>query len=305
MLMSRARLPSNARHRSDVDQTGGTHMAFKTIVVFVERSSSGEARIRYAARLAQRHGAHLIGAFAIPDVAASHPSESFVRGTEAIQREVQRHRAAEAAATEQARESFERAARAADVGIEFRAIRSLSGDDDVELNSLHADLVIVGHPHPGGLPRARGADVLLLATGVPFLILPDQWTSGTVAERVLLGWNASREARRSITDALPLLTAAQLVTLLIVDPQSNSRLGQEPGADVARYLSRHGANVTLERIASHGKSVADVLRDYAQRNSIDMIVLGAYSHPRSREIVFGGVTRSLVNDTPVPLLIAH
>ncbi len=139
---------------------------------------------------------------------------------------------------------------------------------------------------------------------MPFLILPEHWT-GAAAEHVVVAWNASREARRAIADALPLLVAADSVTILVVDPHKNSRHGDEPGADVALYLSRHGAKVVVERVQSNGEPVADVILGFAKRHHNDLIVVGAYSHARAAEMIFGGVTRSLLRDATVPLLIAH
>lgn len=279
-------------------------MAIKNIAVFVEPSRAGAARARYAVELALRHGSHLIGIFVAPSGWHGDPAESFVRGSEAIQRLIERHKAAEIAISSTASQSFDAAIRRAEISFEFRIIREIDADD-VKLHSLHADLVIVGDPRPGGLPDNWSAETLLLATGVPFLILPDGWKAGTIAERVLVAWNASREARRAVWDSLSLLTTAQSVSVVIVDPQKNPRHGDEPGADVATYLSRHDVRVTVEQMDSNGSAVADVISDYADRNKIDLIVLGAYSHARSREIIFGGVTRSLLKSATIPILIAH
>lgn len=120
-----------------------------------------------------------------------------------------------------------------------------------------------------------------------------------------IAWNASREARRALTDALPLLKAAQSVSVVVVDPQDNPSHGEEPGADIAQHLCRHGVNARVEQLKSNGLAVADVIRNAAMAANHDLIVLGAYSHSRSRELFFGGVTRSLLKDILVPTLIAH
>ena len=279
-------------------------MPLKNIAVFVDLTQTGVVRARYAVELALRHGGHLIGIFVAPSGWHIDPAESYVRGREAIRRLIDDHNAKEAAASKAASQSFNAATAREDISFEFRIVRE-NDADDAKLHSLHADLVIASHPGPGGLPDNWSAESLLLATGVPFLILPDGWSAGTVAERVLVAWNASREARRAISDSLPLLTAARSVSVIIVDPAKNLRHGEEPGADIATYLSRHGAKVTVEQIDSNGAPVADVILSYASRNNIDLIVLGAYSHSRIREIVFGGVTQSLLRDAAVPLLIAH
>ena len=121
----------------------------------------------------------------------------------------------------------------------------------------------------------------------------------------MVAWNASREARRAISDALPLLVEAKSVTILLVDAGKNPRHGEEPGADIAHYLSRHGAKVSVKQTASRGEPIARVILDHAKEQAADLIVIGAYSHARTAQMVFGGVTRSLLQDAGIPLLIAH
>ena len=279
-------------------------MAFKSIAVFVDPSPAGEARTSYAVSMAARHGAHLIGIFAVPSIWGDSPSESFVRGQEAVRRVIASHQSSEAALTDAANRSFSAGCAREDISFEFRHFRQDEVNDSAALNSLHADLVIVGGLGAGGLPSDWSAETLLLATGVPFLLLPEPWT-GSATEHVVVAWNASREARRAIADALPLLAGARSVTILVVDPQKNPRHGDEPGADVAHYLTRHGAKVAVEQVQSHAEPIAKVILAYAERHKSDLIVVGAYSHARTTEMIFGGVTRSLLRDAAVPLLIAH
>ncbi|WP_024921746.1 MULTISPECIES: universal stress protein [unclassified Afipia] len=280
-------------------------MALKNIAVFLDLTPAGRARAQYAVRLAFRHGAHLIGIFVPPSGWHVEPAESFVRGHKAIQALIDRHWTKEIAAIATADRRFEAASSREDITFEFRVVRERDADEQAKLHALHADLVIVGHPGSGGLPRYWSAETMLLTTGVPFLVLPDEWKGEVVPERILLGWNASREARRAITDSLPILKVAQSVALIVVDAADNPRHGEEPGADVALYLARHGVNVTVEQMHSNGLPVADVILNFARDNKINFIVIGAYSHSRSREIIFGGVTRSLLNKAEMPLLIAH
>jgi nucleotide-binding universal stress UspA family protein len=280
-------------------------MPLKTIAVFFDPSAAGEARAAYAVKLAFRHRAHLIGIFVVPLGWDGNPSQSFVRGQAAIRQLIEHHRAGESAATNAASRSFSTVSTREDISFEFRLLHYGEASEGAALNALHSDLVIVGgRPGLGGLPREWSAEALLLATGVSFFLLPEHWT-GPAAEHVIVAWNASREARRAITDALPLLVEARSVTILVVDPQKNSRHGEEPGADVALYLSRHGAKVVVEQVASNGEPVADVILGFAKRRNNDLIVVGAYSHARTTEMIFGGVTRCLLRDTLVPLLIAH
>ena len=282
-------------------------MPFKSIAVFIGTSPSAEARVLFAARLACRHGAHLIGLYAVPSLMSGSAAESFVLGHTAVHEVIAQHRAREDEAIGLAKRSLSAICRRQDVSFEFRPLVQAEFGDDLVLNSLHADLVIAGgHPGNGGLPNGWSAEALLLATGVPCILLPESWNgSAAAAEHVVVAWNASRQARRAIADALPLLVSAKSVTVLTVDPEKNSRHGEEPGADIAHYLSRHGVKVAVEQAASNGKSVAGVILDRARQHAADLVVIGAYSHARAAQMVLGGVTRSLLREAALPLLIAH
>ncbi|MCG6206526.1 universal stress protein [Rhodopseudomonas sp. HC1] len=146
---------------------------------------------------------------------------------------------------------------------------------------------------------------MLLSSGVPHLIVPQGWHDGPVATKVLLAWNGSREARRAITDSLPILKAAESVAVVVIDAGKNPLHGPEPGADIAHLLSRHGVTARVEQLQSKGTPVADVIRRFAADDRSDLIVLGAFSHSPKRELLFGGVTRSLLGVVTIPMLIAH
>jgi len=279
-------------------------MPYKSIAVFVDPSPAGEARASYAVGMASHHGAHLIGIFTVPSICGGSAAESFVRGQQAVRLVIASHQSSEAAAIDAANRSFSACCARENISFEFRHLRQGDDRDSPALNSLHTDLVIVGGPRSGGLPSDWSAEALLLATGVPFLLLPEPWKR-SAAEHVVVAWNASREARRAIADALPLLVHAQTVTILVVDPQKSPRHGEEPGADVAHYLTRHGARVVVEPVPSHGEPIANVILTHAERHNADLVVIGAYSHARTTEMIFGGVARSLLRDAAVPLLIAH
>jgi len=280
-------------------------MSLKTIAVFVDFSKPAEARTRYAVRLALRHGAHLIGIFIARPNESEDNSRAFIRGETAIRDMIDRDRSTEQARLEGAKTAFRSRTSREDIQSEFRVVAAHDAKAESRLHSLHADLIVVGFPSPGGLPRGWSAATMLLATGVPLVIVPDDWNSDSVAERVLLGWNASREARRAMTDSLGLLIAANKVCVLVVDGENNNRHGQEPGLDAALFLERHGVNVGVEQVPSNGRQIAAVIQEFAKSNKADLIVVGAYSHSRSREIMFGGVTQSLLEHVSIPLLIAH
>lgn len=279
-------------------------MTIKTIALLIDESPARETRIAYAVRLAARHGAYLIGIFRLPPQHKDHAAASYVRGHAAISELLHHHEARSKERIEQARAAFETAAARQDIRTEFR-VHAPYGDDEQRLGSLHADLVIAANPGEPGPADGQPSDVTQLVTGVPFLLVPDGWREAEPPQRVLVAWNASREARRAVGDALPLLLAASSVTILIVDPRDHALQGEEPGVEIAMFLVRHGVRLAVDPVQSHGRPVAEVIATHAVENAHDLIVLGAYSHARSKELLLGGVTRSLLTHAPVPLLISH
>ncbi|OYX69684.1 MAG: UspA domain-containing protein [Rhizobiales bacterium 32-66-11] len=279
-------------------------MDIKTIAVLIDTSPSRETRVDYATNLARRHGAHLIGIFLLPPDIGGGLAASHVRGQAAIANLLHHQQARKDDLIRDARDIFEKHTARQGVPCEFR-VHDPRGEDERRISALHADLVVAASPKDSWLDDGPPADVLQLATGVPFLLVPENWRNTEAPQRILIGWNASRESRRAIGDSLPLLALASSVTVLIVDPQASIPAGEEPGVEVAMFLLRHGVRLTVDPVQSHGRAIPEVILEYAASNAHDLIVLGAYSHARAREIVLGGVTRSLLAQSPIPLLISH
>src|SRR5882762_7480953 len=170
----------------------------KTIAVFLDASPSGEKRAAHAAALAQRFGARLIGIHMVFAGVTLPPSMAYARGAAAIEDVFTYERQLDAAAkTTAARVAnrFRTLCASSNVPGEFRAIGRGETMEEAFLNSLHSDLIVVGHPDPYGLPDDVLPESIMLASGVPVLIVPNTWERNTIGERILIGWNATREAR--------------------------------------------------------------------------------------------------------------
>jgi nucleotide-binding universal stress UspA family protein len=188
---------------------------------------------------------------------------------------------------------------------EFRRIgREHSVEQAIHI-AFHSDLVVVGHPEPHGLPEELSVEKLLLACGGPLLIVPNAWEGETIGNKILIGWNATREARRAVADAMAFLVSAKSVTALVIDPDEEPGNGEDRGSDLALCLDRHGAHVGLERVTSRGYSIPAVLLGYAEQGASDLLVVGAYSHARLKELLLGGTTRTLLAKTPMPTLMSR
>ena len=280
----------------------------KTITVFLDASPSGEARAGHAAALARRWNAHLVGVYVTFKGAALHPSMAYARSEKAIAGVIAHERRIEDACectTTEVGDSFRSLCDRLNVRGEFRPIHRDRTNEMAIINSLHSDLIVIGHPEPSGLPDDVKAEKILLASGVPLLIVPNVWRGETIGEKVVIGWNASPEARRALSDAMSFLVAATSVTMLIVDPAGCKLLGDNAGCDIVQHLSRHGARVEVEQIASRGRPIAEIILGRATQIGADLLVVGARNPAHLREMLLGSATRTLLTKMPVPVLISR
>jgi nucleotide-binding universal stress UspA family protein len=278
-------------------------MPYQTILVHVDNSARAAVRIGLACRLARRFDAHLVGLHALTAVRLPGYARVAVEGGAQIA-EYQAKVAADAA--RQARQVFERGVGAAGITkSEWRESR----DDAAEVAPVHAryaDLVVVGQPHADDAGGAEPdfAERLLLAGGRPLLIVPYAGEFTDVGKRALVAWNASREAARAVTDAIPLLREAQGVQVVAFNPAGADH-GEVPGADIGLYLARHGIKITVSQQTAADVDVGNQLLSRAADLQADLIVMGGYGHSRLRELVLGGVTRTLFESMTVPVLMSH
>lgn len=169
----------------------------------------------------------------------------------------------------------------------------------VEEAATLADLIVVNRACDDlPLPDLRGlAASLVLRSGRPILAVPEETRGFDAAGAALVAWNGSREAATALGAAVPLLMLARSVTIVEID-QGECPV---PAEDAAAYLSRHGIHAEIIRWPD-GR-VAEGLLALAQVT--DYLVMGAFGHSRLREALFGGVTRRLLQESPIPLLLAH
>ncbi|MBB6303724.1 universal stress protein [Rhizobium leucaenae] len=180
-------------------------------------------------------------------------------------------------------------------------------ENEIGERARYADLTVIG----GGLlaetdMRWRILDGALFQSPAPILVVPKRYTASLRPRTVLVAWNSGNEASHAVRIAMDQLTAAQNVCVTMVDPHASIRRnGEEPGADIATFLVRHGAHVSIDILASGGKAIAEVLRQHAADIGADLIVIGAYGHSRMRERIFGGTTRSMLDAATIPLMMTR
>ena len=278
-------------------------MSYKTILVHCDASRTVGGRLAAAADVAQRFEARLVG------VHAREPFEvlSFTDGGMAMGPLMEAYRAGCDAAEKTASSAYAKATKGRNFPSEWRVAEAFS-DDAIAMNARYADLLVVGQADPDDPAGSRNdlPEAMVFATGRPVLVVPQIGAQSTVGKTVMLCWNASRESARAAADALPFLKAAEKVIVLIVDPdKSPNGHGQEPGADVALWLARHGITVTVQREVAADARIGEVILSRAADCGADLIVMGIYGHSRLRELVLGGVSRTLLSSMTVPVLMSH
>lgn len=203
----------------------------------------------------------------------------------------------------------EAALEAAGHKFEFRRHRTFTGNLEtlVAIIARHADLAILRAPNPEHpQPHTQMIEAALLGSGRPVLIAPRDWKAGPIGHNLVVGWDASREAARALNDALALAAPNAQMTIVTVDAKPGSLdHGDAPGLDIAAHVARHGLKVEVRNEGSLGRSTHEVLRQVATDVHADMMVLGGYRHSRLQQTLFGGVTRSMLRDVSLPLLLSH
>jgi nucleotide-binding universal stress UspA family protein len=277
-------------------------MSYKTILVHVDQSPQAVKRITLAAQLARSQEGHLIGT-ALTGLTMEYYRNSDMALAGPLSQEeldqITRN-------SEQALQRFDALASAVDVSHAQRY-----SDDQAEvglvLQARYADLVVLGQTDPdtSGLSILRQLpEHLALHGGRPVLVVPFAGTFTHLDRHALVAWDGSRAATRAVTDALPLLRRSARVTLAVFNPDHTR--GEEPGADIALYLARHGVRVeVLRQTTAPGVDVGNALLSLAADTGADLLVMGAYGHQRWREIVLGGVTRRVLQTMTLPVLMSH
>lgn len=276
-------------------------MSYKTLLVHVEHTPESEARLHLACRMAADLQARLIGVGGRLPVYLDNASAASV-GLYANGAVVQNLNDLDKQALAMAERSFQRIAAEHAVATTWR-VSADDPDQAVEGYACGADLILASAAH-GPYATTIDAGKMALTCGLPVLALPAALTALRRAS-ILIAWKNTREARRAVTDALPLLSAArEVVVVEVVDGHNPSGAAQGLD-DVTDRLRRHGIEARQQVIETgSGQACAPILA-CAEQNEADLIVCGAYGHSRLREWSFGGMTRSLLTHSKIPILFSH
>jgi nucleotide-binding universal stress UspA family protein len=287
-------------------------MALKDLLVYVDQTENSLVRLRLAADLAIRHGSRLTALYvkewSRTQLDRRKAAELGLVSAAGMRNLDQRTEASIDAVAGRLRSTLEALTRDHGVQAELRCIDGVASTI-VPQYARYADLCILGRDEPEEPASINYtfSEQLLFVTGRPVLFIPPEGSFATLGRHIAVAWNSSRPAARSLNDALPLIERAERTTVLMVNP-SGFIDGRDapPGEQMVEHLRRHGAAADGIRIETvpHG-SIADKLQTEAHALGADMIVAGAFGHPRLWEKMLGGVTHDLIARMTLPIFMSH
>ena len=175
-------------------------------------------------------------------------------------------------------------------------------EESLERSAALSDLIVVNRDLDAHVdPDARRATArLVVHSGKPVLAVPAQSRAFATGGSALVAWDGSTGASAALAAAVPLLKLASSVTIFEVDDGSVSA----PAEEAAAYLSRHEVHPLIVRTPREGDAVSSILLAKARTGRFDYVVMGGYGHSRLAEAIFGGATRKMLSESPIPLFIA-
>ncbi|HMP62779.1 MAG TPA: universal stress protein [Phenylobacterium sp.] len=198
---------------------------------------------------------------------------------------------------------FESFAAAQGLALEWRTAHDMPARA-MAAHARSADLLVIRATAQRDYFRAVDPGELVLHAGRPVLLAPQSDTP-LRGEAVVVGWKETRESRRALADALPLLRRARTVALTAVHGPGEGAASAAALEQVCAYLAGHGIAAEPSPIEAPDADVVDLLNARAQAIGADLIVTGAYGQSRLREWVFGGVTRRLMDEPRTWLFMSH
>ena len=282
-------------------------MAYKTLLTVATSAERTDAAITGAAALAAANDAHLdILALGVDrtQVGYSYVGSGAVVLQAALDRAETDAKAIEAAA----RKSIAAQNPALRWTVEAAMCQIGALTDLVAQRARFADLVVLPRPYGAGQgPESEAVIEAALFEGrAPVMVLPEQGIGRAAApRRAVIAWNQSTEAMAAVRKALPLLKAADLVNIAVIDPPQHGPERSDPGGMLCQMLVRHGVRAEVSVLARTLPRISDILARHARDQNADLLVMGAYGHSRFREAILGGATRNTLEQAEVPVLMAH
>lgn len=281
-------------------------MTIKTVLAYLPSEELAEPVLKSAVALGKAQGAHVVGLHLEASYYPAYGEVAIAMPPDVIEqmRKPLRERA------KKLEESFK--ARMADENIssEWRSGTSeysaLPGR--IVEEAVSADLVLCPQVEPESVDVTTLdlPERLILEGGRPVLVIPPEASVQIPPKRVLIAWNNSPQAARAVFDSLALMTHADAITILTLASDADARReAEEHAGKLAANLARHGLPAKVEAVETGHSSASDYLNSRVAEEGADLLVMGCYGHSRFRELVFGGVSRTMLGAVKVPTVMSH
>lgn len=279
-------------------------MAYKSLMTVLTSAETIDATLAAAIELARRQDAHLeVLCLGIDRTQAGYyyAGAAIVLQQEMLDRAEEDARALDAKVQARlAREDIRWSSEAA-----VAQLGALNGL--VAIRARFNDLVVL--PKPFGPGRSLEDEAIVEAAlfegQTPVLVLPERGLGESLGKRVVVAWNQSSEALNAVRQSLPMLRAAEVVDIAVVDPSQHGPERSDPGGPLSQMLARHGVRAEVSVLAKTLPRVSDILMRHVHDRDADLLVMGAYGHSRFREAILGGATRAMLESAEVPVFMAH
>ncbi|AXV78494.1 MULTISPECIES: universal stress protein [Ralstonia solanacearum species complex] len=275
-----------------------------TIMVHLDTSQRAMDRLDLAVRYATAHRARLIAVFA-----SFTPDPGWFYMMEGASHYLEDDRVRRCQARDAVHAGYRERVQGLSIETEWRA---LEGEPVAMMvrEAREADLVIIGQRHPDdpqSYIAAEFVETVILEAGRPVLVVPYAGRFDTLPQRIVLAWDGGREAARAIHDAIPLMAGARVQLLEVISVQALPPLSRTGAGQAARALHAHRIEVEVQEATCDGADVmiGELLLSRAADFNADLLVMGAYGRTRLRELILGGVTRTLLASMTVPVLMSH
>ena len=282
----------------------GNNMQYKNILVYLDQGASNAERVNTAITIAQVHKAQLTGVVVNALPASSILHKLGIGKGEALM--------------EQARvdaqvivERFQQQTDKKGVKADTHIIECLEGRAPEKLARMARifDLSIMRQANPDKPNAAFISELseeVMFSSGRPVFFMPYIGAHNIPCRKGLIAWDGSKAATRAIHDALPLLEMMDKVIILIVDAEKIEHYADsQPGEELSRHLTAHGVNNSISRIPRGETSTSTVILNELSDTGADVLIMGGYGTPKLREVMLGGVTRTLFECMTVPVLMSH
>lgn len=275
-------------------------MSYKTILVHAGPSARADQIAACAGRLAAAQQAHVVGLASTGIRELAYQCNAAIAGVPPLPVDL----SALTGAARQALARFTDTVTGLGVPSCEERLSDDSMSDSLILQSRYCDLVVIGQAEPSEALADTLPQEVILHCPRPVVVVPRAGRFDRIGERPLLAWDGGFAASRAIAAALPLLRRAPSVTLAVFNPGATyGAHGEQPGADLAGYLARHGVNVDV--MVREADDAGEGLLSLATELAADLLVMGCYGHTRLRELLLGGVTRLVLHRMTLPVLMTR